>query len=59
MLVRRALLQRLTAIDPNMSQIITMRTIARMETYLLQIGFWATKVLGAARINPMKTLRQE
>lgn len=44
---RRALLQRLTAIDPNMGQVITMRTIARMETYLLQIGFWLTLVLGA------------
>ncbi|MGH9382817.1 MAG: ABC transporter permease [Vicinamibacterales bacterium] len=44
--VRRALLQRLTAIDPNMGQVITMRTLARMETYFLQIAFWVTLVLG-------------
>jgi hypothetical protein len=43
---RRALLQRLVVIDPNMGQIMTMRTLARMETYLLQIGFWLTCVLG-------------
>jgi putative ABC transport system permease protein len=43
---RRALLQRLTAIDPNMGEVRTMRTIARMETYLLQIAFWLTLVLG-------------
>jgi predicted permease len=43
---RRALLQRLTAIDPNMGQIMTMRTVARIETYLLQIAFWSTLVLG-------------
>ena len=44
---RRALLQRLTAIDPNMGQVMTMRTLARMETYFLQIAFWLTLVLGA------------
>jgi putative ABC transport system permease protein len=43
---RRALLQRLTAIDPNMGEVRTMRTMARMQTYLLQIGFWLTLVLG-------------
>ena len=43
---RRALLQRLTAIDPNMGQVMTMRTMARMETYFLQIAFWLTLVLG-------------
>jgi ABC-type antimicrobial peptide transport system permease subunit len=37
----------LTAIDPNMArQVTTMRTIARMETYFLQIAFWLTVVLG-------------
>jgi ABC-type antimicrobial peptide transport system permease subunit len=40
------LLDRLTAIDPNMGQILTMRTVARMETYFLQIGFWSTLALG-------------
>ena len=43
---RRALLQRLTAIDPNMGEVMTMRTLARMETYFLQIAFWLTLVLG-------------
>jgi predicted permease len=44
---RRALLQRLTVVDPNMGQVVTMRTLARMETYLLQVGFWLTLALGA------------
>lgn len=43
---RRALLERLVIVDPNMGQVVTMRTLARMETYFLQIGFWATLVLG-------------
>ena len=43
---RRALLQRLTAIDPNMGQVLTLRTLARLETYFLQIAFWLTLVLG-------------
>ena len=43
---RQRLLDRLTVIDPNMGQILTMRTMARMETYFLQIAFWATLVLG-------------
>ena len=46
---RRALLQRLTAIDPNMGQVMTMRTMARMETYFLQIAFWLTLVLAGWR----------
>ncbi len=44
---RRTLLDRLTAIDPSMGQVVTLRTIARMETYFLQIAFWLTLVLGA------------
>ncbi len=43
---RRALLQRLTAIDPNMGEVRTMRLLAWMETYILQIAFWLTLVLG-------------
>src|SRR5688500_16972021 len=43
---RSALLERLTAVDPNIEQIVTLRTIARMATYFLQIGFWLTLVLG-------------
>ena len=45
-IARRALLQRLTSIDPNMGQVMTLRTMARMATYLLQIAFWLTVVLG-------------
>ena len=45
---RQALLNRLTTIDPDMArQVITMRTLSRMETYFLQIAFWVTLVLGA------------
>lgn len=46
-LARRAFLDRLTTIDPNMArQVVTMKTIARMDTYLLQIAFWLTVILG-------------
>ena len=45
-LARRALLERLTTIDPNMGMVMTLRTLGRMETYPLQIGFWLTVVLG-------------
>jgi hypothetical protein len=45
-LARRALLQRLTVVDPNMGQVVSMRTLARMETYFLQIAFWLTLALG-------------
>jgi predicted permease len=43
---RRALLQRLTAIDPNMGQVVTMRTVAQMEAWLLRLAFWLTLALG-------------
>ena len=43
---RSALLERLTAVDPNIGQVVTLRTIARMATYFLQIAFWLTLVLG-------------
>jgi predicted permease len=45
--VRRALIERLAAIDPNMGEVITLRTLASMEAYLLGIPFWLTLVLGA------------
>ena len=35
-LARRALLQRLTAIDPNMGMVMTLRTVGRLETYPLR-----------------------
>jgi hypothetical protein len=42
---RLALLERLTSIDPALI-IITLRTMAGMRTYMLQLGFWLTAVLG-------------
>jgi predicted permease len=44
---RQALVDRLARIDPNMSEVVTLRTLASMETYLLAIPFWLTLVLGA------------
>jgi predicted permease len=44
---RRALVDRLAAIDPNMGEVSTLQTIARAEVYLLRIPFWLTLVLGA------------
>jgi predicted lysophospholipase L1 biosynthesis ABC-type transport system permease subunit len=49
--VRRTLLDRLILIDPNMGQIRTMRTIARLETYFLQIAFWTTLILGGLALS--------
>jgi len=46
-LARQKLLDRLTTIDPNMArQVTTLRTLARAETYFLQLAFWLTVVLG-------------
>jgi hypothetical protein len=45
-LARQTLLERLTRIDPNMGKIITLRTVARLETFLLTIGFRVSVILG-------------
>jgi hypothetical protein len=46
-LARQTLLNRLTTIDPDMArQVFSMRTLARAETYFLQVAFWLTVVLG-------------
>ncbi len=45
-LARQALLERLTKVDPNMGQIITLRTVARLETFFLQVAFWVSLILG-------------
>jgi ABC-type antimicrobial peptide transport system permease subunit len=50
-LARRTLLDRLILIDPNMGQILTMRTIARLETYFLQMAFWTTLILGGLALS--------
>lgn len=44
---RVTLLERLTAIDPGLDEVITMQTISRMPAYFLQIAFWLTLVLGS------------
>jgi len=49
-LARRALLGRLTTIDPNMGMVMTLRTLGRMETYPLQVAFWLTVVLGGVAL---------
>jgi len=43
---RQRLVESLTLVDPNMGEVVTMKTVARMETYFLQIAFWTTLVLG-------------
>jgi predicted permease len=43
---RQRLLDRFAAIDPTL-EVATLRWITRMETYLLQVGFWLTVCLGA------------
>ena len=44
---RLALLGRFAAIDPGIGEVATLRTIASMVAYLLQIAFWLTVTLGA------------
>ena len=44
--MRQALLERLTAIDPTLINIISLQALARLQTYPLQIGFWVAVVLG-------------
>ena len=43
---RQLLAGRFAAIDPNMSELSTLRNIARREAYFLGIPFWLTLVLG-------------
>jgi putative ABC transport system permease protein len=43
---RRALLERLSAIDPNLGLVLTLRTLSRFETYPLQVAFWLSVTLG-------------
>jgi predicted permease len=45
-LARQTLLDRLTSIDPTMDQVWSMRSVTRMETYLLNLAFWLTVSLG-------------
>jgi ABC-type antimicrobial peptide transport system permease subunit len=45
-LARRTLLDHLVKVDGNMGMIMTMRSLARLETFFLQIAFWVSLVLG-------------
>ena len=46
-LARRILIDHLTRIDANMGAIVTMRTLARLETFFLRIAFSVSLGLGA------------
>jgi len=48
---RAALLQRLNAIDPNIGQVLTLRAVAGLQTYFLQIAFWVAVVLGGLALT--------
>jgi predicted permease len=48
--VRRALLDRLTAIDLNIGIVMSLRTVAGLETYVLQAAFWLAMVLGGVAL---------
>lgn len=45
-LAQQALANRLTAIDPEMGELESLRWVSRMQTYFLKLGFWFTVVLG-------------
>ncbi len=45
-LARQTLTDHLTRVDPNAGNIVTMRTVARLETFFLQIAFWVSLMLG-------------
>jgi predicted permease len=45
-LARQTLIEHLIRVDPNMGQVVTMRTVARLETFFLQIAFWVSVILG-------------
>ena len=45
-LARRTLLERLTKVDPKMGSIVTLRTLARLETLFLGAAFWVSLALG-------------
>src|SRR4051794_26007791 len=51
-LARQALGDRLTRVDPNLGTIITMRSVARTETFFLQTAFWVSLILGGLALLP-------
>ncbi len=44
---RRAIVGRLTAIDPNIGMVMMMRSVMAIGTYPLQVVFWIVVVLGS------------
>jgi hypothetical protein len=46
-IARRTLVDHLTKVDPDLGMVVSMRTVARLETFFLQIAFWVSLVLGA------------
>jgi predicted permease len=44
--VHRALVAGLSKVDPSMGLIVTLRTVAGLETFFLQIAFWISLALG-------------
>jgi predicted lysophospholipase L1 biosynthesis ABC-type transport system permease subunit len=44
---RRALFDRMAAIDPNMGEVSSLQTLVRAGEYILGIPFWLTLMLGA------------
>ena len=46
-LARQTLIDRLVRLDPAMGNIVTLRTVARIEGLFLKIGFWVAVILGA------------
>ncbi len=45
-LARQTLIENLTRVDPNLGMLVTMRTVARLETFFLQVAFWVSSILG-------------
>jgi predicted permease len=45
-LARDTLLDHLTIVDPSIGNIVTLQTVARMETLILQVAFWVSLILG-------------
>ena len=43
---RQALLERLSAVDQTLMNVVSLQALARLQTYPLQIGFWVSVVLG-------------
>jgi ABC-type antimicrobial peptide transport system permease subunit len=43
---RRALLERLLAVDPSLGDIVTLQTMFGVQEYMLRVAFWTTAITG-------------